>query len=96
MGGKSELSKDGLWVWLWHLCVGLCVSVGVRMQAHVLSAAEGMCGWNSSGCRWAFLLSAGPCVLRCTCGFSMGVPVVSVYGFLCVHVGVRKEELSSQ
>ena len=53
----------------------------------MLSAAEGICGWSSSGYHWAFLLSAGPCVLRCTCGFSMGVPVVSVYGFLCVYVG---------
>lgn len=30
VGGKSQLSKDRLWVWLWHLCVGLCVCVGVR------------------------------------------------------------------
>ena len=54
----------------------------------MLSAAEGICGWSSSGYHWAFLLSAGPCVLRCTCGFSMGVPVVSVYGFLCVWVSL--------
>lgn len=82
VGGKSQLSKSGLWVWLWHLCKGLCVCVGVRMEAHVLSAAESICGWSGSGYHWAFLLSAGPCVLRCTCGFSVGVLVVSVYAFL--------------
>lgn len=35
-------------------------------------------------CNWVFLLSACPCVLRYTCGFSTGVPVLSVYGFLCI------------
>lgn len=81
-------------MWVWHLGVGLCVCVGVRMPAHVLSAAEGMCDWIGSGYHWAFSLFACPCVCRCTCGFSVGVPVVSMYGFLCMHVGGLKEGLT--
>lgn len=76
--------------------MGLCVGVGVRTPAHVLSAAEGICGCSGSGYHWAFSLSVCPCARRCTCGFSVGVPVVSVYGFLGLDVGVQKEELTSK
>lgn len=48
-GGKSQRGKEGPWVWRWHLCVGLCVCVGLRTLAHVLSAAEGICGGLGSG-----------------------------------------------
>ena len=75
---------------------GLCVCAGVRMPVHVLSAADGICGWTGSGCPRAFSLSACPCVLRGTCGFSVGVWVTSVCGFLCVRGGVLKEELTSK
>lgn len=76
--------------------MGLCVCVGVRIQAHVLSAAQGICGCGVSGYHWAFSLSACPRALRRTCGFPVGVSPVSADGFLGVYVGVLKEELTSK
>lgn len=70
-GGKSQRSKEGPWVWQWHLCVGLCVCVGLRTLAHVLSAAEGICGGLGSGYHWRFHclpvhVAAGGCA-SCVC-----------------------------
>lgn len=74
-------------------CGSMC---GCENASTCMSAAEGICAWSGSGYHWAFLLSACPCVLRCTCGFSVGVPVVSAYGFLCVRVGVLKGKPTSK
>lgn len=80
LGGKPQLSIEERW----YLGVGLCARVRlVRTQAHVPSAEWGIQGLASFWYRGVFFLSACPCVLRYTCDFCMGVPVLSVKGFVC-------------
>lgn len=68
------------------------MSVGVRMLAHVVcSRRPGLASTGRFHC-----LPAYPCALRRTCGFSVGVPVVSGYRLLCVRVGGLKEGIASK
>lgn len=80
LGGKPQLSIEELCICVW---VSVPVMRLVRTQAHVPSAEWGIQGLASFWYRGVFFLSACPCVLRYTCDFCMGVPVLSVKGFLC-------------
>lgn len=60
------------------VCLCMCENPGTCALCRMRNL-----GLESFCCNWVFLLSACPCVLRYTCGFSMGTQVPSVYGVFC-------------